>query len=420
MKLLTSLKLALNILLHSKLRSWLTIIGIVIGVAAIVGIVSIGEGASASVQQRLSGLGQDIFTVSPGFNRAGFGGFGGREGGGSAINPKNLTEKDITTIKNTAGVEYVNGMVSGRVKINYLSESTSASVQGVDPSSWKYIVTTKIDTGRYLDSGDTNVVVIGNHLATGTFKQPVAINRPITIGGKPFKVVGILAQTSGGFGGGGGDNTIYMPIVMARDVIPSTGKTEFDSIQVKVDNADFVDQIANETAQRLLLERHLTSRTQDFSITSARDIQQTIASVTQTFTLFLGAIAAVSLLVGAVGIANTMFTSVLEKTKEIGIMKAVGARNRDVLIIFILNSALVGFAGGLLGVLFGTGISYLLPQLLGGIGIGGLGRGGIVTVVPISLLVEALSLSVAIGVISGIVPAYRASRLRPVDALRYE
>ena len=421
MRIQTSYKLALNILLHSKLRSWLTIIGIVIGVAAIVAIVSIGEGASASVQQRLGGLGQDIFTVSPGFNRArgGFRGFEDHDGGGG-IDQKNLTEKDIIIIKSTAGVAYVNGIISGRVDISYLAESTTASVQGVDPFAWKNIITTKLSTGRYLEQGDTNAVVLGSRIATGTFKQPVAINRPITIEGKSFKVVGILESSSSGFGGGS-DNAIFMPIAVARNTIPDVGKTEFGSISVKVENADFVDQVANETIQRLLLSRHLTQKTQDFSVTSAKDIQETVASVTQTFTLFLAAIAAVSLIVGAVGIANTMFTSVLEKTKQIGVMKAIGARNRDVMIIFMLNAGLVGLTGGLIGILLGSGISYVLPQLLGGLGVGGIaGRGGILTVVPISLLVEALVVSVGIGMIAGIVPAYRASKLKPVDALRYE
>lgn len=421
MRLRTSFKLALNILLHSKLRSWLTIIGIVIGVGAIVGIVSIGEGASASVQQRLGGLGQDLFTVTSGFNRArgGFGGFEGR--GGGEIATKNLTEKDIVTIKTTPGVAFVNGIVSGRATINYLAQTATASVQGVDPFAWQNIITTKIDTGRFLEPGDTDAVVLGSGIAGNTFKQPIAVNRPISIGGKSFKVVGILQSTSRGFGGGGGNNNIFMPIESARNTLTGVGQTEFESIQVKVNNADFVDQIANETTQRLLFERHVTARTQDFSVTSAKDIQQTIASVTQTFTLFLAAIAAVSLIVGAVGIANTMFTSVLEKTKEIGIMKAVGARNRDVMIIFVLNSGLVGLAGGLLGIILGSAISYVLPQLLAGLGVGGLGgRGGIITLVPMSLLVEALTMSILIGMIAGIVPAYRASKLKPVDALRYE
>jgi len=165
----------------------------------------------------------------------------------------------------------------------------------------------------------------------------------------------------------------------------------------------------------------VTEREKDYSIVSAKAIQENIANVTQSITLFLGAIAAVSLLVGAIGIANTMFTSVLEKTKEIGIMKSIGAKNRDILSIFILNAGMVGLVGGLFGIAFGSIASGMLPALgirmMGG---GGMGAGGMTTAITPQLLIFALALSVTIGVLAGAIPAYRASRLRPVDALRYE
>ena len=164
------------------------------------------------------------------------------------------------------------------------------------------------------------------------------------------------------------------------------------------------------------MSRHVTNKTKDFTVTSSKATLERIQGVTETFTIFLGAIAAVSLLVGAVGIANTMFTSVLEKTKEIGIMKAIGARNKDIMIVFLLNSALVGLVGGLLGIGLGSVISKVLPNLLTGIGPGG----SVKTVVPISLLIEAMAISISIGMIAGAIPAYRASKLKPVDALRYE
>jgi putative ABC transport system permease protein len=415
MRIQKSFRLAINVLLHSKLRSWLTIIGIVIGVAAIVAIVSIGEGAQASVNSRLAGLGADIITVSPGFERAqgNFGGF--REGGGGGRTTSgNLTDKDIQVIKSVDNVLFINGVISGRADTTYLAETASLSVEGVEPLAWKNIITTALASGRYLDSGDANSIVIGNSVATRTFKQPLTINKVISIEDKPFKIVGIL-QASGGFGGD--DNRIFMPITEARDILNKTNNN-YDSITIKVADASLADSIVNETTQKLIISRQLLGKTQDFTMTSAQAIQQQIQSVTQTFTLFLAAIAAVSLLVGAVGIANTMFTSVLEKTKEIGIMKAIGAKNRDIMIIFLLNSGLVGFVGGVIGISLGAGISSILPNFLGNIA--GLGRGGITTVVPLSLLAEALLISIAIGMIAGAIPAYRASKLKPVDALRYE
>lgn len=180
-----------------------------------------------------------------------------------------------------------------------------------------------------------------------------------------------------------------------------------------------VDSVVANIDTRLTMARHLTNKTKDFSVTSAKAQQQRISDITSTLTLFLGAIAAVSLLVGAIGIANTMFTSVLEKTKEIGIMKAIGAKNRDILMIFLFNSAMVGMVGGLLGIALGSAVSSIIPYL--GIGIQMPGsRGGFTTFVSPMLLIGTLSLAVGVGIAAGVIPAYRASRLKPVDALRYE
>ena len=415
MKFQKSFRLALNILLHSKLRSWLTIIGIVIGVAAIVAIVSIGEGAQLSIQDRLSGLGADLITVSPGFSRAagGFrGGFGGGGGGETTkTNVKNLTGRDLQVIKSTEGILFINGIVQGKADIAYLAETASVSVQGVDTLSWKYMETTELEAGRYLNPGDTNVIVIGNKIAHSTFKQPLVVNQLITLNSRLFKIVGILKDSEGGE-----NNRIYMPIQEARDSIDTIGKEKLDSITIKVSNPDFVDQQVSEIDTQLMLERHVTNKTKDYSVTSSKATIERIQGVTQTFTLFLGAIAGVSLLVGAVGIANTMFTSVLEKTKEIGIMKAIGAKNSDIMAIFLMNSGLVGFVGGIIGISLGSIISSFLPKLLGSLGPGG----AVKTVVPINLLIEAMILSIGIGMIAGAIPAYRASKLKPVDALRYE
>lgn len=419
MRLKKSLKLALNILVHSKLRSWLTILGIVIGVAAIVAIVSIGEGAQASVQDRLGGLGADIITVSPGAQRAA-GGFrgGGDFGGGSAVSTvaKNLTSRDVQVIKSVDGVLFVDGIVSGRASLTFLAETGSVSVEGVDPFAWKNMVTTDLDSGRYLDAGDANdnVIVIGNRIAAKMFKQPLALNRVVTIytsdnPGRSFKIVGVLKA-------GSDDNSVFMPVSAARAVLGKEGDY-FNEISIKVSDSDLAERIANETDARLTLSRHVPGKKKDFSVTSAQAMQERILAVTQTFTIFLGAIAAVSLLVGAVGIANTMFTSVLEKTKEIGIMKAIGARNFDIMFIFLLNSGLVGFVGGVLGIALGSSISFFLPSLISlNVGV----AGGLKTVIPVSLLVEAIVVSVFIGMIAGVIPAYRASKLKPVDALRYE
>jgi putative ABC transport system permease protein len=414
-----SLKLALNIIVHSKLRSWLTIIGIVIGIAAVVAIVSIGEGMQAGVESHLGGLGAELITISPGGGRAsaGFRGLPGRPGGdetATATEAKDLTKKDVQVLRTIDGIAAIQGTVSGTGEVYYLGEKATISIQGVDPLVWKEITTSQLASGRFLGASDYNAVVLGSSIAEDTFKQPLTVNRVLTIEGKSFKIVGIL-QESGSFGGN--DRTIIMSIDAARDTLEDVGDEEFDSITIKAANTDDVEQIMEAAAEKLLISRHLTADTLDFRIMSPKAMQETMSDITQTMSLFLEAIAAVSLLVGSVGIANTMFTSVLEKTKEIGIMKSIGAKNGDIMMIFLLNAAIVGLIGGIIGVCLGAGISSLLPML--GMRIMGMG-GELTTKITPMLLVYAVLLAVGIGVAAGVVPAHRASKLKPVDALRYE
>lgn len=416
MKFAKSLKLALNILLHSKLRSWLTIIGIIIGVAAVVAIVSIGQGLQQNVESRLSGIGADIITISPGGGRAqgGFRDFGEMGGGATSSSPKNLTIKDIQVLKSIEGIRFIEGVVSGRGETYYLGEKATVSVEGVDPIIWKEVTTSELASGRFLGASDYSYVVVGSRIAEKTFKQALALNRILTIEGKGFKVAGILKE-----GGNEDDNKVIMPIQAARDTLEDIGQEKFDSLIIKAADVNNVDEIAGNADQKLMMSRHVTEKKKDYRITSAKATQERIASITQTMTLFLGAIAAVSLLVGAIGIANTMFTSVLEKTKEIGVMKSIGAKNKDIMMIFLLNSGMVGLVGGLLGIGLGAAISSLIPEL--GIRLmGATGGGGLTTAITPQLLITALLLSIGIGIAAGVIPAYRASKLRPVDALRYE
>ncbi|RZN34104.1 MAG: ABC transporter permease [Methanophagales archaeon ANME-1-THS] len=418
MRLSKSLKLAVNILMHSKLRSWLTIIGIVIGIAAVVAIVSIGEGMQQNVESRLGGLGADIITIAPGGGRAsaGFreGPPGERGTTTTSTEAKNLTKKDVLVLQSIAGVKFIQGTVSGQGEVYYLGEKATISIEGVDPLIWKEMTTSELESGRFLGASDYNVVVVGSSIAKNTFKQPLVVNRMITIEGKAFKIVGIL-QESGSLGGD--DRKIIMPIQAARDTLNDVGEEEFDSIIIKAENADDIEEIIADAEQQLLIARHLTESKKDFRISSTKSMQETILDVTQTMSLFLESIAAVSLLVGSVGIANTLFTSVLEKTREIGIMKSIGAKNSDIMMIFLLNSAIVGLVGGLLGICLGTVISSLLPLL--GMRLMGMG-GEMTTVITPLLLLYAVLLAIGIGIAAGVIPAYRASKLKPVDALRYE
>lgn len=406
-------KMALNMLLHSKLRSWLTIIGIVIGVGAVVGILSLGDAMEEQVQSRLAEMDLTKIAISPGYTRAmsNMPGPPDREGGMAA--DSELTDDDIDALQGIEGIQYIEGEISGSEDVDYAGENASLSITGVDPQVWKYMTTLETQSGRLLEPADKYVAVIGSEVATGIYDQDIGINQVITIKGKSVRVVGILAEE-----GGHGDSSIYMPIDGAVNLIEDAEEGVFDTIMVKAQSEDLVDPVTEDITDKLMVSRHVMQEDDmDFSVTASKSMAESVTEMTSSMTLFLGAIAAVSLIVGAVGIANTMFTSVLEKTREIGTMKAIGAKNRDILMIFVFNSAMVGFVGGIFGVMLGAFISTLFP-ILGMT----MMRSGDDTGISLSphLMLFGLVLAVVIGIVSGAVPAYRASRLKPVDALRYE
>ena len=427
MRLKKSFQFAFNILLHSKLRSWLTIIGIVIGIAAVVSIISMSLGAQQQLEERLGSLGADILTISPGMQRAfgaGFGGEPSRESSStSSSETKNLTNKDIIVLKSISNVKYVMGQVSGEADVVYSSKTAkNQRVSGVDVSTWKEVTTEKLSSGRFLTNGDMYSVIIGNRMATTLFEKEVPINSKIIIEGKSFNVVGILQEGS----------TIYMPIDIARTILEDEGGDKLDSISVKIEDVSLSNQTVTDITRKLMVSRGiLQEKNKDFTVSNPAAMQATLQSTMNTMTLFLGAIAAISLIVGAIGIMNTMFTSVLEKTRDIGIMKAIGMQNKDIMIIFLFNSALIGLIGGIGGAIIGVISSTSINALAGigtsttTIGRGGPGGGilgmmGSSSTINFPLLIGAILFAVLIGMIAGAIPAYRASKLNPVDALRYE
>ncbi len=418
MRLKKSFKIALNIILHSRLRSWLTIVGIVIGIAAIVSIVSLGQGAQRTIAQNLNALSADIITINSGFSRAagpgaGFRGFGGgRDEASSNSNVKNLTVQDVLVLKSIPNIEQVTGMVSGSADVAYLGKNARVSLQGVDPAVWKDIVSTELSSGRYLIQGDVNTVVVGGRVANATFSN-VQINRPITIGGKTFRISGILKES-----GNNDDSRIFIPIANAITILDNKDAKSFDSIIVKMKDIALTDDTVTQISNKLMLSHGILQQSKkDFSVTSLKSIQERISSTLNSASLFLSAIAAISLLVGAIGIMNTMFTSVLERTKEIGILKAIGAKNSDILTIFLLNSGIIGLIGGIFGVIIGVIGSGFIGQLASG----SFGRFSLNSAyVDPMLVISVFLLSIVVGLIAGAVPAYRASKLRPVEALRYE
>jgi putative ABC transport system permease protein len=406
------LKHAFNMVVHSKLRSWLTILGIVIGVGSVIAIMSLGSGLQQAVESQLGSLGGDILTLQAGASRGG--GFFGRDrgpgGGGGASQATEeevvLEWSDYQALKGIPDIALMDTQIRGNVKVSYLGKSGTVSLTGVDQKVWARITTSEIADGRMLDTADQNVIVIGGRLAKSYFDQPLGINKMLTIETSTYRIVGVLDDES---------TSIYMPIQLATQLIDDAKTGVYDSIIIKVKDEEKLNDTMAKIEERLMMTRHVTVKTKDFSLTSSKAIQATRAEMMSSMNMFLLAIAAVSLIVGAVGIANTMFTSVLEKTKEIGIMKAIGARNQDIMKIFLLNAGLIGLVGGVLGTLFGALLSGFLPSLIGDVGIF---RSG--TTVTMESVIIAMSISILIGILAGVIPAYQASRLKPVDALRYE
>jgi len=401
----------MNSIRHRQLRAWLTLLGIIIGVAAVVSIISIGEGANASIAEQVSGFGADVITVSAGYSKAGMfmggdrgppGGLGGDRAAGTSEEAPELGKSDLRTIRANPNISYVNEKVSGRAELVFLSESINTTITGVNPIAWQEFLNMGLDSGRFLTSSDSSGAVIGYRLANESFKRPITIGRRVTIDDRAFTVVGILEE------GSGNDNSVFTTVQSAWDVT-DVNVGVYSSIEAKVDDVDLVGQVTEELTSALLLSRRVMESEQDFTVSSALAMQEQISEMLGTMTLFLGAIAAVSLLVGAIGVANSMFTAVLEKTKDIGIMKALGSTNREVLTVFLIESGLFGLLGGIIGVLIGILVSGGLSSLL-----------GMNTLVSPQLILIAIALSTVIGVLSGVIPAHSASQLRPVEALRYE
>lgn len=413
MKIKDSIKFALDSLTSKSLRSWLTILGVVIGVSTIIAIISVGQGMQDAVESQLNSLGNDVIQIIPGVE----------SGMASSIMPGaiakeagDLTDDDVKNIKTVEGVLYVSPQILGMVKIKYSNEESNTQVQGID-ENWKYVTTKELETGRFLTSNDKGVALVGSMLAKDRFEKPILIGSQIKIEDKPFKVIGILKE-SGGTKGMIEDNMIFISLDDAGEYA-LLGKDKYSTIEVKADK-EKIEEIAVKIEEKLMLTRGVTEKTRDFNVFSPKTLASVASNITGIISLFLGGIAAISLLVGAIGIANTMFTSVTERTRQIGILKAIGCSNKEVTKLFLIEAAIIGLIGGILGIFLG----FIVSGVIGEIGIAFLPKGGMIgrSLVSIKpwLIVFALAFSILIGIVSGILPARRAANLQPVEALRYE
>ena len=413
MKLSKALLVALNNLSANKMRSALTILGVVIGVAAVIAMLSIGRGVEVSITSQIESVGTNLLFVYAGRTQEA----GAFSAAGSAAS---LTLEDADAIASAPSVVGVSPQTSGRVQAVYLSQNTNSELLGVTPS-YLWVSNFEMADGEFISDANvtarSTVVVLGSAVADTLFGGAAgAVGQTIRLNGQPYRVIGVLAS-KGGTGFGSQDDRILVPLTTAQTRLTGArfygGSSSVSVINVKVADADQIDSAIEEISAILREQHRVVEGDEDFSIQSQEDVLAASTSIADTLSLFLGGIAAISLVVGGIGIMNIMLVSVTERTREIGIRKAVGARRQDILIQFLLESATLSLMGGVIGV----GLGWVASRLMGTFQ---LGSSGINPVVGLDTVVMATVFSMAVGVFFGVYPATRAARLNPIEALRYE
>ena len=400
---------ALESLSGNKLRSGLTVLGIVIGVAAVIAMLAVGRGAEASITGSISGIGTNLLFVFRG------------DPGDNIRNPKPLTLGDAEALRDqfaAPSVEAVAPALQGNGVISFGGEQTSPQIFGVTPDYFQ-VRNYNITEGEFITEehmlGRASVVLLGPEVAETLFGHSDGVTgETVRIEGQPFRVIGVL-ESKGGGSFGSQDNVAIVPLTTAQTrLIRRSTSDRVDIIFVQAISGDVVAQASEEVAQ-ILRTRHRTDvGADDFTIFTQQDLLSTFQSITGILTIFLGGIAGISLLVGGIGIMNIMLVSVTERTREIGLRKALGARKRDILIQFLTESSLLSLIGGIIGILFGWLISFAVGRIAEASGT------AFTPVVGVDAVLLATLFSAAVGLFFGIYPANRAASLEPVEALRYE
>ena len=416
MSLREALRVALRALSANKLRSILTMLGIIIGVGAVITLLSVGRGVERYVTSQFQSIGSNLLFVVPGqLSNAG----PPRAAGGLATST--LTMSDVDALRDPARTPDVLALAPELTRFTAVTAGKREAfpqVGGVEPA-YASVRNWKIAAGRFISPedviGHSRVAVIGQSVVNKLFpdNQPVA-NQTIKINDIPFRVIGVL-EKRGGSGFGDEDNQIFVPITTAQSrLFPSrttSGDYRVSVIYAQAVSEERMDDAANQIAQVLRETHNITySNDDDFTVISQADLISIFGQITGVLTLFLGAIAGISLLVGGIGIMNIMLVSVTERTREIGIRKAVGAKRRDVLTQFLLEAVVLSLIGGFIGIALGALGAFIVSQL----------QSDFQTYVTLDSILLATGFSAAVGLFFGIYPATRAARLNPIDALRYE
>jgi putative ABC transport system permease protein len=409
MNLLESLRVALRALSANKLRAALTMLGIIIGVAAVIALLSLGQGVQRTVEDQIQAIGSNLLIVLAGT-------FGAEEN--TRIQP--LTYRDALALADpldAPSIAAVAPVIQHSMTVSFGNRDGQATIVGVTPE-YAFVRNAQVVAGRFIEEEDLNtrnrVCVLGQKVVETLFSEGDPMGQTILLGEIPCRVVGVMEPKGAGGFGADADSFVYVPLTTAATRLFGT-RTASGDFPVTIINVAALDQKSVDSAIEeitcILRERHrLTYQENDFTVVTQQDIIQVAGSITSILTIFLGAIGGISLLVGGIGIMNIMLVSVTERTREIGIRKAVGAKRRDILWQFLIEAMVLSVLGGIVGIVLGalaaSGVARLSPDLQ--------------AVVTPGVVLMATGFSAAVGLFFGIYPAMRAASLHPIEALRYE
>ncbi len=415
MSVFESFRIALRGISSNKMRAFLTMLGIIIGVGAVIALLSLGQGVQQSVTAQIQSTGSNLITISPGGSSSS----NSRVAAVGGNNQASLTSQDAQAIidaqlPNVAAVSPVFG--SGG-QIQYGSQSSFGSITGVTPD-YLIVHNANVANGEFISKahidGVSQVVVLGASLATALFGDQDPLNQTVKLNRANYRVIGVL-ESKGGSSFGSADGSALVPLSSAQKRLMGGNRgfgvgQRVSSISISATNENAVDAAMAEVSTVLATQHKVQPGQEDFTVISQKQILGALDQITGILTAFLGAIAAISLLVGGIGIMNIMLVSVTERTREIGIRKAVGAKRGDIMLQFLVEAVVLSIVGGVGGIIMGWGIGQMVNAL----------NLGITAIISPSSIMLAVGFSVAIGMFFGIYPATRAAALHPIDALRYE